>query len=176
MLGTMAAMTPMGTPISQTFSSGRCRSMPTVFILRTASATILEAKRFFVVLSSTFPKPVSLTAISASSTALSEKAFATASTMASSFSWAISARMRWAFSAPEAMARASCRASKSLSNSIPYPLRTAGWSRRRLSLSVGHSPQSPSSPAIAGIPEWLSFPSVPAGLPSPGSRWSDSSA
>ena len=66
MLGTMPQMTPIGTPTSQSFCSGTSFKIPTVFMSRTASATRWEAKRFLVILSSTLPNPVSLTAISAS--------------------------------------------------------------------------------------------------------------
>ena len=118
MLGTMAAMTPTGTPTSHIFSRGSSLNTPTVFIPRTADATFSDAKRFFVTLSSELPKPVSLTASSASSTAAAEKAFATASTILSSCSWLKDARSFWAFSAWPHSSRASCRAARSLSNSI----------------------------------------------------------
>ena len=91
-LGTMAAMTPTGTPISQIPSSARFRRRPTVFMPRTAFATVSEAKQFLVVLSGTLPKPVSSTASFARAAAWAEKAEAIASTMASSFSWGKSAR------------------------------------------------------------------------------------
>ena len=76
MLGTMAAITPTGIPISHTLFSRSSRKRPTVFIPRIATATVSDAKRFLMVLSSTLPKPVSFTAISASKAASLEKAFA----------------------------------------------------------------------------------------------------
>ena len=53
---------------------------------RTASATLSEANRFLMILSSTLPNPVSRTARSASMAASRENALAMASTMVSSCS------------------------------------------------------------------------------------------
>ena len=82
-LGTMAAMTPTGTPISQSRFSGISRRMPRVFISAMAACTVLQAKRFFTVLSWVLPKPVSSTAIFANGAHSGSKAAAMARTMAS---------------------------------------------------------------------------------------------
>ena len=57
--GTMPAMTPTGTPTSQTRRSSSRRRAPTVRRPRMAPNTRTAAKRFFSVLSRSLPKPVS---------------------------------------------------------------------------------------------------------------------
>ena len=59
----MPAMTPTGTPTSQTRRSSSRRRMPTVRRPRMAPNTRTAAKRFFSVLSRSLPKPVSAQAI-----------------------------------------------------------------------------------------------------------------
>ena len=109
----MAAMTPTGTPTSQTFCAGSSRRMPTVRWSRMASQTRWAAKRFLISLSWGVPNPVSSQAMRPSSPALDRKAWLTAWTMASSFSWEKVRRTFCASSACFPNSLASCREAKS---------------------------------------------------------------
>ena len=130
MLGTMAAMTPMGTPISHSLFSGISRRMPLVFMGAMAESTVLQAKRFFSVLSWVLPKPVSSTAILARAAHSGSKAAAMAATMASSAPWSSLFRRSWAAPACRASSRASCRAARSISNCGIEPQTSFSYNRR----------------------------------------------
>jgi len=85
--GTSATMTPTGSAISATLRDGSRRMMPTVLRSRIASYTRSEAKRFFVILSSYTPKPVSSTASFARARALARPASAMFIMIRSTCSW-----------------------------------------------------------------------------------------
>src|SRR5580704_3517693 len=105
--GITAATTPTGSAISRIPFSRSSRMIPVVFIPRIARATSTEANRFFKILSGTFPKPVSSTAVRASCSPAIVAASAQASTTASTCSWENAANFFCAWLARSTASRAS---------------------------------------------------------------------
>jgi hypothetical protein len=114
--GTRAATTPMGRATRTRPLSSSWSTTPTVLMSFMDSQRVVELRRFLRTLCSTTPKPVSCTAIRASSSAAAAPAAAMAAQTRSTSSWLARAQSLWASLAEPASRLASWMDTRSASN------------------------------------------------------------